>query len=254
MKILLVNLLRFHPVYKNHLFLTNTNTMDVFFDRETIYIDLQRSEEEIMKQYHKNHKRNLKKALKHPLEFKLFTKEEALKQVDKFYHLYKETMNKLSASEYSYFSTDYLESLLSQLDYNSMISAAFLEGKMVSAALCMFTGNVLHYHLGCSKKEFLHLGVNVFLFHHIAMWAKKQGFHVFHLGGGHVGRDSLFQFKHRFHSMGILDFYIGRKIHHQSTYDVLVSSWEKYYVQQTTSGFFPAYRMKPLDKILTEHS
>ncbi|MBO9129995.1 GNAT family N-acetyltransferase [Bacillus sp. 165] len=231
---------RFHPLLHNHKHLENT--MDVIYDRETIYIDLSKSEEEMFAQYHTNHKRSIKKALKNQLEFKVFMKEEAIAQTEAFFQLYCETMDKLNASSYYYFSNDYVKQLLSGLYENVMIGAVFFEGKMISAALCMYEGDFLHYHLGCSKKEYLHLGTNVFQFHNIALWGKENGCRTFHLGGGHVGRDSLFQFKHRFHQEGTVGFYVGKKILQPERYQELVGKWEEYYSQQALEGFFPAYR------------
>lgn len=240
---------RFHPLYQNHVYLEDT--MDVFFDRETVYVDLEKREDQIVHNYHKNHRRNLNKAIKNQLHFHVFQKEDAVNQVEIFYELYKETMDKLNAASYSYFSTIYIENLLSDLTENAIIAAAFYQGHMVSAALCLMEGGSIHYHLGCSRREMLYVGINVFLLHQTAIWAKQQGCHTFHLGGGHVGRDSLFQFKYRFNSSGILPFYVGRKIHHQEKYQSLVDSWEEYYKQKASDTFFPAYRMKPIEFIGT---
>ena len=243
--------IRFHPLLKNHEYLEGL--IDVVYDRETVYIDLTKSEEEILSNYHKNHRRNINKATRNKLEFRVFEKEHALQNIDSFYHLYKATMDKLNASAYYYFSRDYIKDLLSGLSDNSMIAAVFLERKMISAALCMYEDGYLHYHLGCSDKEFLSLGTNIFQFHHIALWGKQQGLHTFHLGGGYIGRDSLFEFKHRFNKEGTVGFYIGKKIHNLDKYNLLVSGWEKYYNQKLTGDFFPAYRTKSPENILVEN-
>lgn len=239
--------IRFHPLLKNHYYLEGL--IDVVYDRETVYIDLTKSEEEILSQYHKNHRRNLNKAIRNKLEFRIFEKEHCLQIMDRFYYLYKETMDKLNASPYYYFSRNYFKELLSGLSANSMIAAVFFEGKMISAALCMYEDGYLHYHLGCSDKEFSHLGTNIFQFHHIALWGKYNRIHTFHLGGGYTSRDSLFQFKHRFNQEGTLEFHVGKKIHNLDKYNVLIASWERYYSQKSTDTFFPAYRSKPLSNI-----
>ena len=233
--------IRFHPLLKNHCYLDEA--MDVVYDRETIYIDLGLSRKKMFEQYHSNHRRNIRKARQHEgLEFKVFTKEEAIKQAPVFYDIYTETMDRVGASPYHYFSLDYVENLLSGLWDNSMIGAIMYKGEMISAALCMYGGGALHYHLGCSKEEYFYLGTNIYQFHNIALWGKEQGLNAFYLGGGHVGRDSLFKFKHRFSPNGILPFYIGKKIHNQRSYDLLAESWRKKYSQDTANGFFPVYR------------
>ncbi|WP_075981909.1 GNAT family N-acetyltransferase [Bacillus massilinigeriensis] len=243
--------IKFHPLLQNQHHLENT--MEVSFDRETVYIDLCKNEEEIVNSYHKNHKRNMKKAKNNKLEFTVFQGKEAFNQITTFYRLYKETMDKLQASKYSYFSTDYLFQLLEGFQNHFLIGAVYQEGDMISAALCLHDGGRLHYHLGCSNKDFLNLGGNPYLFHRLALWGKENGLKAFHLGGGHSAlhnggvqnRDSLFQFKYRFNPDGLLDFYIGKKIHIPEVYKNLVNQWETYYGQKADKRFFPLYRNQP---------
>lgn len=239
--------IRFHPLLKNHRYLDGL--VDVQYDRETVFVDLTKSEEEILAGYHKNHRRNLKKAVRNQLKFKVLENEEAQKYSKEFYDLYRKTMDKLSAASYYYFSEDYVKKLLSGLEKNSMIAAVFLNEKLVSAALCMYEDEFVHYHLGCSQKELLHLGINVFLFHNISLWAKQKGIHSFHLGGGHIGRDSLFNFKYRFNQEGTVGYYFGRKIHDEIKYHSLVSAWESYHSQKSRTTFFPAYRANPINNL-----
>lgn len=236
--------IRFHPLLKNHHYLESF--MDVVYDRETIYIDLNKSGKEIFQQYHKNHRRNIRKAQKNRLTFRMFTKEDAMDRAEIFYGMYKKTMDRVGASPYAYFSLDYMKDLLSGLYGNVAVGASLLDGEIVSAALCMYEGGLLHYHLGCSKEEYFHLGTNIFQFHNIALWGRENGCHAFHLGGGHRGRDSLFKFKHRFSPKGTLGFYVGKKIHQPQLYKLLVEHWERYYAQEAANGFFPEYRREVL--------
>lgn len=235
--------IRFHPLLKNHQHLQQF--MDTSLDRYTIYIDLA-SDEDFSNNYHKNHLRNLKKAMRNGLEFQVFKKAEALDIVYEFYELYKETMKKLHASQYYYFSVDYMKSILNRLRDKSMIAAVYSEGRMIGAALCLYENGLLHYHLGCSKEKYLRLGTNVFLFHNIAIWGKENNLQSFHLGGGYGKNDSLFQFKQRFNQGGETGFYIGRKVHHSELYSIFTSRWEEFYSQkQREYNFFPAYRSTP---------
>lgn len=242
---------RFHPLLKNTHYLDGL--LDIIYDRETVYIDLVKSEEEILSNYHKNHRRNLTKAKRSNLQFRCYQKEEAQQYIEDFYHLYMKTMDRLNAAPYYYFSMNYLKSLLTRLTNQSMIATVYYEDKMISAALCMYENGYLHYHLGCSLKEYLNLGTNIFLFHQAALWGKQQGCHTFHLGGGSTPQDSLFEFKHRFNPEGTLAFYIGKKIHNLEKYQSLVSSWERYYMQEVHEDFFPAYRIKPTENVLVKN-
>jgi lipid II:glycine glycyltransferase (peptidoglycan interpeptide bridge formation enzyme) len=246
---IITEFIRFHPILQNQIYMDTS--MEVAYNRETIFVDLMKTEKEIFNHYHKNHKRNVKKAIKNNLEFRVFQKERTHEKIDEFYKLYKETMDKLNASDYSYFSTEYLTDLLSADDNHLMMGAVLLNGNMVAAAICMHDGGTLHYHLGCSKQETLNLGTTIFLLHKIALWGNEKGLHTFHLGGGHVGRDSLFQFKHRFHAEGSLNFYIGKKVHHPEIYYKLLKKWEQYYLQPSVEEFFPSYRYPIKKKIIS---
>jgi serine/alanine adding enzyme len=235
---------RFHPLLGNHRLLGGM--MDVVYDRETVSIDLNRAEEELFARYHPNHQRNIRKALKHGLEFRMLDAREALQQLEVFYRLYQATMDRVHATPYYYFSTGYLERLFSRFGRGALLGAVFLEGRMISAALCLREGDTLVYHLGASEEASLHLGTNVFQFHHIALWARRNGLRAFHLGGGHRGRDSLFQFKHRFNPEGTLELNNGRKVHQPEVYARLVESWRRYHAQELPEPYFPAYRTRPV--------
>ena len=235
---------RFNPLLQNQKYMVDT--MELVYDRETIYVDLTKSEKLIMDGYHKNHQRNIKKAKKNLLQFRVLQRREAMETAPEFYQMYKETMLKLKASEYSFFSLEYITELLGSFPNQSMIGAIFHEGQMINAVLCLHEGDTLHYHLGCSKKEFLSLGGSIFALHQTALWAKKEGLRTFHLGGGHIGRDSLFQFKHRFNQDGMLDFFIGRNIIDHEQYRKLMEHWKTSHPQSIISGsFFPTYRSGP---------
>ncbi len=231
---------RFHPLLQNHRHLEEL--MDIVYDREMVLIDLNQSVEEILNRYHKKHLQSIKKAEKSNLEFRVFTKEAALEQIEPFYNLYKLTMDKVKANSYYYFSPDYFSNLLSGLSNESLLGTVFVEDKMISAAVCMFSGGFLHYHLACSDKEKIHLGTNMFQLHNLALWGKKHGCHSFFLGGGHRGRDTLFRFKHRFNLEGAVPFFVGKKIHNMKMYNKLVDKWMEYYLQDQQADFFPAYR------------
>lgn len=234
---------RFHPLLGNRLFLGGA--MDIVYDRETVFIDLTRTEEELFARYHPNHQRNIRKAQKRGLEFRVLIGHEVLQHLEVFYRLYRATMDKVQAVKYYYFSIAYLERLFSRFGQDALLGAVFLDGRMISAALCLREGDTLIYHLGASEKEALHLGTNIFQFHHISLWARRNGLRAFHLGGGHRERDSLFQFKHRFNPEGVLELYNGKKVHQPEVYARLVESWKRYHAQELPEPYFPAYRTRP---------
>jgi hypothetical protein len=231
---------RFDPVMANHRLWGGM--MDIDYDRQTVFIDLTHTEEELFANYHPNHQRNIRKAQKHGLEFRVLETDEARQHLADFYCLYRSTMDRLGALPYFYFSAEYLVRLFRGFGPGALLGAVFLDGKMISAALCIREGSTLIYHLGASDETSRRLGVNVFKFHSIALWARRNGLHVFHLGGGHREGDSLFVFKHRFNPKGTLEFKVGRKVHQPQVYARLVESWKRYHAREPPQRYFPAYR------------
>ena len=59
--------------------------MHIEHNRYTVYIDLEKKEEEIFNQYHHNHRRNVKKAKKLGLQFDMLKGQQAVKNLDLFY-------------------------------------------------------------------------------------------------------------------------------------------------------------------------
>lgn len=239
---------RFHPLLSNHQLLGGR--MDIVFDREAIVIDLSLTQQELFARCHPNHQRNIRKALRHGLEFRVLTGDEACQRREEFYRLYRETMEKVGAYPYYYFSAEYLERLFSRFGPDALFGAVFLKGRMISAALCLREGDTLIYHLGASEKALLHLGMNVFQFYYLALWGRSQGLRALYLGAGHRGRDSLFQFKHRFNPEGTLELHNGRKVHHPEVYARLTESWKRFHAQEFPEPYFPAYRTRPAPTVI----
>ncbi len=238
---------RFHPMLSNYRLLGDM--MDIVYDRETIFIDLTRSEEEILARLHGNHQRNIRKAQRHGLEFRVLDARESLEQLEVFYRLYRATMDKLHSLPYFYFSLDYLKRLFTRFGEGAVIGAVFLDGRMISGALCLREGDTLIYHLGASEKALLALGMNVFQFYQLALWGKRNGLSAFYMGGGHRGRDSLFQFKHRFNPDGVRVLNNGKKVHQPQVYARLVECWKRYHAQELPESYFPEYRTRPAVRV-----
>jgi serine/alanine adding enzyme len=232
--------IRFHPVLRNYRYLDAD--LAVLYDRETVCIDLTLPEEELWLRLHPSHQRNVRKARQRGLELRVLEGREALAQVEAFFCLYAETMLRLGARRPAFYSADCLQRHFEFLGSGALLGAVFLEDRMLAGALCLREGALLHYHLGGSREETLHLGSNVALFHGLALWGQRNGLAAFHLGGGHRGRDSLFQFKHRFNPGGTLGLHVGRKVHHPDAYTRLVGAWMYQHGQLSTGSWFPAYR------------
>ena len=66
------------------------------------------------------------------------------------------------------------------------------------------------------------LAPNNLLLYNVALWGAKNGFELFHLGGGVFDNDSLFSFKKSFNKNGVFDYYIGSNVFMQDECDYLI--------------------------------
>jgi hypothetical protein len=210
--------IRFHPLLQNHKIFKED--IDVLLNRETVYLDLEQDTQTIWESEISSKNRNMiRKAQKNNLSIESHT------DLDIFKAIYQETMNKLSADKFYYFSNEYYKEL-KKVDL-LMISIK-KEDEVLAAALFMGYEDYFHYHLSGSKEGFLNLAPNNLLLWSAAKLAKEMGYKKFHFGGGTSSseQDSLFKFKKSF-SNGRGYFYIGKRIHNQEIYSHLIDKWEE---------------------------
>jgi lipid II:glycine glycyltransferase (peptidoglycan interpeptide bridge formation enzyme) len=114
---------------------------------------------------------------------------------------------------------------------------AFAGNELTGGLLILFNNKFIHSHLSASNDLYLDYYPNHALVDYVVKWASENKQQIYHLGGGYKGNDNLFYFKSSFGSC-ILDFYIGKKIHHKIAYDKLV----QLHGTVNNKNFFPLYR------------
>lgn len=226
---------RFHPLIKNHLF--SNEFLNPVAIRSTIYMDIE-NEDRIWSNIISKNRNMIRKAEKNGISV------EQNDNLEKFEELYYQTMDKNQATEYYYFNHEYFTSTMKNLKDNIKIFNAVLDGKVIASTMIMFKNKYMHYHLSGSDREYIKLAPNNLLLYKVALWGMDNGFKYFHLGGGYRGNDdSLFSFKKSFSKEGILDFYIGKKIHNSEIYNLLVEELKCLEDNDfEDNGFFPLYR------------
>lgn len=234
---------RFHPLLENHR-LAGAG-MEVRYDREMVDVDLTRPEPELYARLHHRHRDRVRKARQRGLQLRLFQGREACAQVPAFYRVYCATMDRVGSTPYWYHSEGYLQRLFEGFGAEAVLGAVFDGERLVGGAVCLRSGAVLHYWLSGSDEAAQRLGTNPFLLHELSLWAKRQGCRSFFLGGGHVGRDSLFMFKYRFDPGGLRGYHVGRRVHLPEVQARLVEGWRRLHAQEPPAHFFPPYRAAP---------
>lgn len=214
---------RFHPMLAN---IKGFNQVGLLIaDRQTIAMDLSMSEDEMwMNEVHTKNRNVIKKAVKEGLTFEADYEYKYLKE---FVNLYNSTMCKLSADLFYYFNDAYYEKLVKSIP-NSFLGVVKNGEQILSAAIFMYSEPYGHYHLSGSDKTQLCLSPNNYMLWEAAKELKKHNVMRFHLGGGTTSgnEDSLFQFKKKF-SKFTLQFYIGKLIFNEDTYNDICAEWIK---------------------------
>lgn len=210
---------RFHPLLENHKLFERD--IQVELNRQTVYVDLNRSVEELWKQSLTGKNRNqIRKALKSGVTIK------ETSELKSFLNIYNQTMQRLSADPYLFFCEPYFVQLSTLLPENMAILEAIFEDCVIAGAILLFMGNTIHYHLAGSLKEYLYLCPNNLLLFHAILFGHRMKHKTLHLGGGNsTGEDdSLFKFKKSF-SPDRKNYYIGKRVHNHMLYDILIKKW-----------------------------
>lgn len=216
---IIAEFIRFHPLLKNETIFKNN--IDVIYNRRTIYLDLTKGIERIWEEDIKSKNRNMiRKANKSGLCVEISHDYENFKEI------YSNTMDKVDANDYFYFSDSYFSNLKN--NDNCLLLNVKRENKIIAAAIFMGYGDYFHYHLAGSLKEELIYSPNNLMLWESIKYAINNGYKNMHFGGGLTDnlQDSLLKFKSSF-SKTYKDFYIGKRIHNDKIYSHLIKYWEK---------------------------
>lgn len=217
---------RFHPILCNEKLVYDDRNIQVLYDRQTVAIDTSQSEDEIWKSQISAKNRNMiRKAEKNQLEYKT---EYDYASYDEFIALYRSTMRRLSADEFYFFDDNYFENVRRKLSDCSFLGTVRKDGKLICAAIFMYSKLYGHYHLEGSDRYYSSFGANNFLLWKVACEMHNLGVQEFHLGGGTSSSldDPLYKFKKAF-SKNENKFYIGKEVFNNDEYESICKEWER---------------------------
>ncbi|WP_330112136.1 GNAT family N-acetyltransferase (plasmid) [Cetobacterium somerae] len=222
--------IRFHPILRNHLGLENY--MECINTSNVVYVDLTKSEEEILKNYKYSNRKSINKAIK----LGVITEEE--NNLDEFIKIYNSTMKRNNAIEYYKFNQNFFKYFIEELETNKIFYFAKKNQDYISTELVLYSENYAHSYLGGTNSDFFSLSPNNLLKHNLIKILQQKGIKYFLLGGGYTKDDGIYKYKESFNEKGIIPFYIGKKIHNQKKYDELVEKNGR----KNETNFFPKYR------------
>lgn len=153
-----------------------------------------------------------------------------------FQKIYQETMDRIAATPYYYFTDNYLNALLAADSFEASYVFAELDGTPIAAASIIDTPHYRQYYLSGTATAHSRLSPMSLILRDQIFDAKQAGKKWFILGGGLGGKeDSLTLFKRGFSKI-MLPAGLICSVLDQDTYDQLSVGKNK------DSGFFPAYR------------
>lgn len=160
----------------------------------TVNIDLSLSAEEQWSATRRDHRSNINKSLRQGLTVDVVSPEE---KIEEFIQVYYETMDRVGASDYYYFSPQYFQQLIQALSgHLDLCLVHDADGELLCAGLFTECAGIVQYHLSGTTSRGLKLRPSKLMLHKMRERAKARGNRAMHLGGGYGGReDSLFEFK-----------------------------------------------------------
>lgn len=224
----LCGFVRFHPLLDNEKIVpkeSDGRSIQVIYDRQTICINTKQNPEEIWtKQISSKNRNMIRKAERNQLEYKT---EYDFASYEEFMELYNATMQRLSAASFYFFNREYYYKLKDNLKENSFLGTVRKDGKLICAAIFMYSGSYGHYHLQGSDITYSNLGANNLLLWKVACEMHYLGINEFHLGGGTGGSadNRLYRFKKGF-SSNEKRFHIGKVVFMPKEYKEITRNWE----------------------------
>lgn len=229
--------IRFHPIIDNIRYAPKN--IDIKKYNQTIVIDLNKNEEEILKGMSQSCRNSIRKALKNNITI---NNDNKFKRLDIFYKYYYDTMKRLEAYDYYYFKYTWFQEMINLLKDKVYLFHAYFENTIIASAIFLIQPPFIHYFLTGALFEKRHLAANNLLLYEVALWAQKRGLKYFHLGGGSSPDDSLFRFKASF-SPCKKDFFIGGVVHHQEYYNYMCRMRFQGEKIKEDIIYFPLYRI-----------
>ena len=215
---------RFHPILENYKF--SKFFTNVIHYMKTVYLNLEKSYKDIWDtQYSSKNRNKIRKGRK-----SLYcTISQNTAHLEGFKQIYNETMQKIGADNYYYFSDKYYDNLL--FGQNHIINVYDNSNEELQATMIlMIHGHYAHYHLSGRASNCRNNAVNNFMLDEAIKYAQKNGCKLFHFGGGTTSGkdDSLLKFKQNF-SKENGQFYIGKKIYNKKIYNEIIKKWKSNY-------------------------
>lgn len=217
---------------------------EVVTNGRVVVIDLSLSDEELWRQTRDNHRRGINRSIRLGHDFSFETSDEAYGD---FIELYRETMARLSATDYYLFDDEYFEMLRRDLAPVLRLATIRIDDTLAAAGLFTAEDGIIQLHLAGRSEASADLSPTKLMYHNVRSWGRQRGDRWLCLGGGFGGEDdSLMHFKRGFSPQTRpyeqLRVVLDREAYRELT-PALVEAGER----GVDERYFPAYRAVSLD-------
>ena len=220
---IIAEFMRFHPLMKNYKF--GEGHFRLIHDRNTVYLDLTQTEEEIFQGFEKSTRKHIQKAEK---TIEIRPAQYSGENVEIFNRIYRENMEHVHSIPYLFFSLEHFRNMFQMDDIEFFI--AYQDDVPIACYSGLVSKEYYGNYLRASLTDYNKTGVNTLMYWSMIKSAKAHGCHYVHFGGGTSGdpENSLLRYKMNF-SKTLSEFWIGKKVHNQKIYDEVVSQWKEKY-------------------------
>ncbi len=208
----------------------------------TITVPLDISVDEIRGNYSSNHRQDIRNLKENKFQIVI----DDHNYYKDFITIYRESMDRLNASDYYYFSQNYFDKIFEILGENvHLVIITDKTGEDVAAG-GLFTdfNGIVQSHLSATKTAYMDQAPSKLMFDGVIEWAAGNSHRWLHLGGGVNSKmDSLYRFKKGFSPIKN-QFTTLRIIHDEQRYNNLnyVALQESEKSEFEDQDFFPLYR------------
>jgi len=164
---------------------------------EIVVIDLTKPDDRRWHEMRRNHRQNIERLEKEGFRA-VFDRSPAA--IAAFAGMYRRTMQRVAASDYYYFSEEYILELMQMRGAGTHLCLVLRDGEAVCGGLFVASGDNLTCHLSATEAVCLPLSPAKLMFWAASCWGREAGLKTLNIGGGVGGHPDtpLFRFKQGF--------------------------------------------------------
>jgi hypothetical protein len=207
-----------------------------------------REPEEQWSNFDRKVRKNVNRAIRENLKFKVFCGSLANDILDEFYSLYISTMERNSAARKFFYSKENFTELFQMGESTFAVAMVYSYGIAISTELVLCSDQCVYSFLGGTDENHFEKRPNDFLKFELINWARAKGLKYFILGGGYGKDDGIYNYKKSFFPEDSVTYYTGRAIIFKEKYLKLCQKLPSFTFNEDEvlegATFFPHYKIK----------